>query len=229
MVGVGVFPAGLRRIARLATIVLVVPCGAALAPAQAADFPPPPPMEPAPVPPVAYNPVPVPPYVPGNQFEARLGPYAAGIGSAEQGTFDINGSILTPRLNLGLPGYWAYALPRLRVGGAVNVDGRTSFAYADIAFTLPITNWFFFEPFIGGAIHNGSLTPTPTLAGLGCPYLFHAGFTGGFPITEHWSVLGTFEHLSNGRGIFGVNCGTNQVQGGNQGLNNYGISVGYAF
>jgi len=42
-------------------------------------------------------------------------------------------------------------------------------------------------------------------------------------------VLATFEHLSNGRGIFGINCGTNQGGGGNQGLNNYGISVGYAF
>ena len=196
-------------------------------PAAAADFPPPV-STPAPVPPVAYNPVP-PPYVPGNQFEARFGPYLAGVGSVEQGTVDLNGSFLTPRLNVGVPGYWANLLPRLRVGGAVNLSGRTSFAYADAAFTLPVISWFFFEPFIGGAVHNGSLTPTPTLAGLGCPYLFHAGFTGGFPITDHWSVLATFEHLSNGRGIFGINCGTNQVAGGNQGLNNYGISVGYAF
>jgi hypothetical protein len=166
---------------------------------------------------------------PGDRFEARFGPFYHGVGSSEKNTFDLNGSILTPRLNLGVPGYWAFFLPRFQLGGAVNLEGRTSFAYADVAFTLPITHWLFFEPFIGGAVHDGSLTPTPTQAGLGCPLLFHAGVSLGVPITEHWSVLGTFEHLSNGRGIFGVNCGTNEVPGGNQGLNNYGLSIGYAF
>ena len=68
---------------------------------------------------------------------------------------------------------------------------------------------------------------TPTLVGLGCPLLFHAGASLGVPITAHWRVLGTFEHLSNGK-PFGVDCGTNQREG-NQGLNNYGVSVGYAF
>jgi hypothetical protein len=66
----------------------------------------------------------------------------------------------------------------------------------------------FFEPFAGGAIHNGSLTPTPTLSGLGCPALFHAGFSFGAAISEHWNALATLEHLSNGK-TFGVNCGTN--------------------
>ena len=45
--------------------------------------------------------------------------------------------------------------------------------------TLPITQRLFFEPFAGGPIHNGRLTPTPTLSGLGCPV--------GVPITKHWS------------------------------------------
>jgi hypothetical protein len=93
---------------------------------------------------------------------------------------------------------------------------------------LPITKWLFFEPFLGGATHDGTLAPTPTLVGLGCPLLFHAGASFGVPITEHWRVLGTFEHLSNGKPL-GVDCGTNQRPGGNQGLNNYGVSVGYAF
>jgi Lipid A 3-O-deacylase (PagL) len=67
------------------------------------------------------------------------------------------------------------------------------------------------------------------LSALGCPLFFHAGVSIGVPITEHWSVLGSFEHLSNGKS-FGVNCGTNQSQvASNQGLNNYGLSVGYAF
>jgi len=169
---------------------------------------------------------------PGDHLEARFGAFDHGVGSAERNTVDINGSIVTPRLNVGAPGYWAYLLPRFQLGGAVNLAGRISFAYADITLTLPITHWLFFEPFIGGAIHDGSLHGTPTLSALGCPELFHAGASFGVPITEHWSVLGTFEHLSNGKAIFGVDCGTNQGNQGrgyNQGLNNYGVSVGYAF
>jgi hypothetical protein len=166
---------------------------------------------------------------PGNQFEGRFGAFAAGVGSIEQGTFDLNASLLTPRLNPGVQGYAAYALPRFQLGGAVNLEHRTSFAYADIALTLPFAGRLFFEPFLGGAVHNGSLTPTPTLSGLGCPLLFHAGFSFGVAITGHWNALATFEHLSNGKEL-GVNCGTNQAaNGSNQGLNNYGVSVGYAF
>jgi len=66
------------------------------------------------------------------------------------------------------------------------------------------------------------------LSGLGCPALFHAGFSFGVAISEHWNALASLEHLSNGK-TFGVNCGTNQPSATNQGLNNYGVSVGYAF
>jgi lipid A 3-O-deacylase len=173
---------------------------------------------------------------PGDQFEGRFGVFYHGFGSPEGNTVDLNSSILTPRLNVGAPGYWAYLLPRFQLGGAVNLAGRTSFAYADVAFTLPIFHWLFFEPFGGGAIHDGSIHGTPTLSALGCPALFHAGVSLGVPITEHWNVLATWEHLSNGETFFGLNCGSNESQGGanhpggfNQGLNNYGVSVGYAF
>jgi len=164
----------------------------------------------------------------GNDIDVRLGGFFHGVGSHERNTYDVNASFLTPRLDLGVPGYLAYALPRLQFGGAVNLAGRTSFAYGGIAMTLPITKRIFFEPFLGGAVDNGSLTPTPTLAGLGCPLLFHAGASIGVSITEHWTALGTFEHLSNGKEL-GVDCGTNEVTEGNQGLNNWGISLDYAF
>lgn len=165
----------------------------------------------------------------GSDFDARFGAFYHGFGSVEKNTYDINASLLSPRLNFDLPGYLAYALPRFQIGGAKNVDGRTSFAYAGVAWDLPITRWLFVEPYIGGAIHSGRLAPTFTFAGLGCPLLFHAGTTLGFVITEHWTALATFEHLSNGRGIFGIDCGTNEIPGGNQGLNNVGVSLDYAF
>jgi lipid A 3-O-deacylase len=173
---------------------------------------------------------------PGDQFEGRFGVFDHGVSSPEGHTVDINGSFLTPRLNVGVPGYWAYFLPRFQLGGAVNLARRTSFAYADAVFTLPIIRWLFLEPFVGGAIHDGSLHGAPGLSALGCPALFHAGVSLGVPITEHWNVLATWEHLSNGETFFGLNCGTNESLGGaihpggyNQGLNNYGVSVGYAF
>jgi hypothetical protein len=86
----------------------------------------------------------------GTQFEARFGVFDHGVGSAERNTVDINGSIVTPRLKLGVSGYAAYFLPRFQLGGAANLAGRTSFGYADVLFTLPITKWLFFEPFLGG-------------------------------------------------------------------------------
>jgi hypothetical protein len=70
------------------------------------------------------------------------------------------------------------------------------------------------------------------MSDLGCRELFHIGVSLGTAIDQHWRVLGTFEHLSNGKGLFDTNCGTDQsgvTGGGNQGLNNYGVSVGYAF
>ncbi len=167
---------------------------------------------------------------PGQTFEARFGVFYHREGSIDPNTADISAAIVTPRLNVGAPGYWANLLPRLQIGGNLNLWGKTSYAYADGVITLPITPWLFFEPFLGAAIHNGSLVATPTLSGLGCPVLFHAGVSLGVPINRHWEVMGTFEHLSNGKGLFGVDCGTNQtVTGSNQGLNNYGVRFSYAF
>ena len=170
---------------------------------------------------------------PGTAFELRFGAYYHGVGDVERGTYDLSASVVTPRLDaIGVTGAWRYAIPRFQVGGNYNLDHRTSFAYVDLAWTVPIIKYLFVEPFFGGAIHNGSLYGSPTLSDLGCRELFHVGASVGAPLAEHWVVMGTFEHLSNGKGILGTDCGTNQTGfhgGGNQGLNNYGVRVGYDF
>jgi hypothetical protein len=166
---------------------------------------------------------------PGDRWEARFGVFAHGVGSAEENTVDLNGEIATPRLPLGVTGFWRFLVPRVHVGGFANLSGRTSVLYTGFLWTLPLSERFFVEGFIGPAIHNGSLVPTATHAGLGCHTLFNAGGSIGYRFDQHWSVQATFDHLSNGRELFGINCGTNQVVGGNQGLNNYGIRLGYAF
>jgi hypothetical protein len=172
---------------------------------------------------------PVPIIDPADRWEARFGVFAHGIGSAESDTVDLNGEIATPRLPLGVTGFWSFLVPRIHFGGSLNLSGRTDVLYTGLLWTMPVFDRFFVEGFIGPAIHNGSIVPTATHAGLGCHTLFHVGGSVGYRFNEHWSVQGTFEHLSNGRGIFGIDCGTNQIPGGNQGLNNYGVRVGYAF
>jgi hypothetical protein len=210
---------------------------AVISAAQSADLPPPdgsiPPA--APAPPAVYTPAAPTLVDPGDSFEARFGAYLHGVGSRENDTYDVSGAFLTPRLNFfGVTGLWVYAIPRLQIGGNLNTAGLTSFAYLDAVITVPITRWFFFEPFLGGAIHNRGDLGSSTTADLGCTELFHAGVSLGVPIDRHWRVLATFAHVSNGKGIFGTNCGTNQTGmspwgSGNQGLNNYGLSIGYAF
>jgi lipid A 3-O-deacylase len=168
---------------------------------------------------------------PADRFEVRFGAFAHGVGSVEQGTVDINGELVSPRLSFGMvTGPWAFLIPRLHAGGSWNTSNRTSFVYTGALWTIPVWDRMFVEAYVGPAAHNGSLTVTPQLAGLGCDTLFHAGASVGYRFDDHWSVLGTFEHLSNGKTLFGIDCGTNQAAtGSNQGLNNYGLRVGYAF
>jgi lipid A 3-O-deacylase len=219
---------GVRALACLITSAAM--CIKAIVPVHSADLPPTP--VPVTTQPAALTALSTSPE-PGDQIELRFGAFLHGVGSAEKNTFDLSGAVLTPRLNFfGVRGDWAYLIPRVQIGGNVNLSGRTSFGYADFAWTAPITDWLFVEPFFGGAIHNGSLSGTPTMSDLGCRELFHVGASIGVPLAAHWSVVGTFEHLSNGKYIFGTDCGTNQsgaTGGGNQGLNNYGLRISYVF
>jgi lipid A 3-O-deacylase len=180
---------------------------------------------------MTYQPAPVQttPTLPYDRFEIRFGALAHGVGGREQGSVDINGEFVTPRLPLGVSGWASYLVPRIHVGGEANLNGRTSFAYTGALWTWPIWGGVSLEAFVGPAVHNGSLVPGPKQGGLGCPVLFHAGASVSYQITDHWSVIGTFSHLSNGRELFGISCGSNQGTGGNQGLNNYGLKIGYSF
>ena len=168
----------------------------------------------------------------GYRWTARAGLFLHGAGSYEQNTYDINAELLSPRLTLGIDQGWRYFVPRVHLGGSANLSGRTSFAYTGLVWNVPVFTKAFFEGFIGPAIHNGSLPGTATMAGLGCPYLFHLGISSGYHFTENLSAVFTFEHLSNGKELLGTNCGTNGVtpfSNGNQGLNNFGLRIGYSF
>jgi lipid A 3-O-deacylase len=167
-----------------------------------------------------------------NRIELRLGGFLHGVGGAEKGTYDLNPEFVFPRLPLfaNQNQWWSVFAPRPHFGGLVNLEGRTSALYAGALWTFPLPYRTFFELFVDGAVHNGVENHAlPGHATLGCPALFHVGGSFGYAITEHWSAMVTFDHLSNGHVIFGINCAGNPGPTPNPGLNNWGGKIGYSF
>ena len=156
------------------------------------------------------------------RWEVRFGGFAHGVGSVEKGTWDVNGEIVAPKFFAPV-GPWSVLIPRLHAGVNGNTGGRTSVVYAGFLWTVPITSRFFVEGFLDGALHDGSLGGTPDHVALGCKGQFHVGGSVGYRFDPRWSIMFTFDHLSNGSGIGLSNCGRNQ------GLNNYGARIGFTF
>jgi lipid A 3-O-deacylase len=196
--------------------------GADLLPAT----PPPPPVAP-PAPPLArpgsglYDPY---------RIEVRFGGFLHGVGGTEKGTYDLSPELVFPRLPVFANQWWSVFVPRPHVGALANLEGRTSAVYAGALWTFPLPYRTFFELFVDGAIHNGAeRNPLPGHSGFGCPALFHVGGSLGYAITEHWTAMVSFDHLSNGHYILGINCAGNVGTTPNPGLNDWGVRVGYAF
>ena len=163
-------------------------------------------------------------------FELRFGAFAHGVGDAEKGTYDVNPEVVFPELPMGQGQWWNMLIPRAHIGGLINLEGRTSAAYAGGLWTFPLPHRFFAEIFVDGDVHNGYLADAPPgHAGLGCPYLFHVGGSLGYRVSAHWSVMLTFDHQSNGHGIFGTECDGMGSYTTNPEINDYGRRLGYAF
>jgi lipid A 3-O-deacylase len=162
--------------------------------------------------------------------EIRFGGFLHGVGGAEKGTYDLSPEIVFPRLPFFQSQWWNVFVPRPHLGGNINLEGRTSAFYAGGLWSFPLPYRTFFEIFVDGAIHDGvKNNPLPGHAGLGCPALFHVGGSLGYAITDHWTVMATFDHLSNGHYIFGINCAGNVGPTPNPGINNWGGKIGYSF
>ena len=186
--------------------------------AQAADLPSPVNPPPAPVlaAPVASEPL----YDP-TKFEVRGGYMFAPFGN-ELGTSDLTGAVVLPKF-VRLPGWQDLLVPRIRVGGVVNLDGRTSYAYADGLWTVNF-NRAFAEIFFGGLVHDAPLVNSvdSNATALGCRELYHLGADVGYRIDQHWSVIVNFEHGSNGEPELS-RCPQNR------GINVAGVGLGYSF
>ena len=155
-----------------------------------------------------------------DSFEARLGAFAHSIGSTEAGGVDANVELLLPQFPNNLPVQYKFLVPRPQFGAMINTGGKTSYGYAGVVWTLNILPSFFLEPMFGGAVHDGNATaiPVPDENTLGCRVLFHTGLSGGYRLTDQWTALITWDHISNGH-----------LCEHNAGMNDYGVKVGYSF
>ena len=153
--------------------------------------------------------------------EFRFGFSAQDPWGPEDGSANVTGEVLFAKPFTAADLFTSYFVPRPHVGGSLNFDDKTSFAYAGLTWTVDITSRVFVEGSIGGAIHNGNSNPfytPPDRLALGCTPLFRESGSVGMRISSNWSVMATVEHLSNAGA-----CADNR------GLTNVGARVGYTF
>jgi lipid A 3-O-deacylase len=156
--------------------------------------------------------------------EVRFGGFAHSEGSTEQRlTPDLNIAVVFPRLLPEATGWMGLLIPRAYIGGMVNLEGRTSSLRGGGLWSYSYTDRLFGEIYFGGAIHNGSIYGSPTLNALGSRELFNVGTSLGYRFDSHWSILASFDHLSNGNSLFGLPFVRNQ------GINSYGLQAAYGF
>lgn len=137
------------------------------------------------------------------------------------GSANLTGEILFDKPFTASDLFTSYFIPRPHIGGSLNFDDRTSFAYAGLSWTIDVTPNIFVEGSLGGAIHNGKGSPDAfsERQALGCSPLFRESGSVGVRLSANWSLMATIEHLTDG--------GTCSDE--NRGLTNVGARVGYSF
>jgi len=155
-----------------------------------------------------------------NRFEVRGG-FLASTWKPLTGDPYANAEIVLPKL-ISAPGWQDLLLPRLHAGATGNLVGGPSYIYVGGLWTLNYDRYFA-EAFFGGAVHNGPLrSVNPDQPSLGCRAAYHSGANLGYHFDSHWSVMVTFDHLSNGEPTLS-HCSANT------GLSELGVRVGYSF
>ena len=137
------------------------------------------------------------------------------------GSANLTGEILLAKPFTASDLFTSYFIPRPHIGGSLNFDDRTSFAYTGLTWTIDVTPSVFVEGSVGGAFHNGKgdvNDPFSDRQALGCSPLFRESGSVGVRLSANWSVMATIEHLSNAGA-----CSDNR------GLTNIGARVGYSF
>lgn len=154
--------------------------------------------------------------------EVRVGVYAHNPSLDEKETVDVSGQILSSPINAFRTGKaWADALlnPRLHVGGMLNTEGLTSYAYAGFTWRAYVFDKLFVEGELGGAWNNSPDKVHHNRITIGCPVTFRESAGVGYQFTNNISLLANVEHISH----------ANLCGDGNPGLTDFGVKLGYKF
>jgi lipid A 3-O-deacylase len=175
-----------------------------------------------------------------------VGAAEAGVSEAYIGVMQHNACVLDCKnadkegepnieleLNFDSPGFldWAFS-PKPMIMASINTQGDTSYAGFGLDWRFHITENWSIDPSFGYVIHNGeNSNPFPDGSPeaqefsdnhvlLGSDDLFRTGLGITYHLDSPWMIQGYYEHLSHGQ-ILG--------EGRNQGLDEFGIRVGYRF
>ena len=153
--------------------------------------------------------------------EVRVGvTSSASKGASASGELQALFSPLSP---IGHPydSNWAWLFsPRPLIGASISLEGKTSQAYAGLAWDLPISGPYFVELSAGGLVHDQNLNqnysdrPSP----LTTRFLFREAIAIGYDINANWRILLFADHGSDG------NLGYR-----NEGVNRFGFLLGHKF
>ena len=156
------------------------------------------------------------------RFELRGG-FSVNPGGPEKNSYALNAELITPKL-FSIDWLPSFFVPRFRIGGSISLSSKTSFGYAGALWTINLTERLFVEQIFGGAVHDGELVTMDWTgrASLGCRALYHLGNNFGYRLNSDWSIMFTYDHISNGRGTFS-SCPRNY------GLNELSLRLGRRF
>lgn len=150
--------------------------------------------------------------------EVRAGVLAHDLGifgNAKEGGASVNAEVYFKDLKW-IDGKWQF---RPSVGVTVNTQGDTSFAYANLNVSHPISEAVFVEAGAGVAVHNGEKRSSdPETKELGSQVLFHLSASVGVELSERVTLSAYVDHISNGN-----------LAHPNEGLETVGIRLGVKF
>lgn len=116
--------------------------------------------------------------------------------------------------------------PQVEFGAHISTLGRASLAHLGLNWgTHILDSPVFIDGVLGVAATNSKLAnTTPPDRDVGCPVLLYFGADLGYQIDQHWSIMGTVYHASHA-GL----CNVFIPDAKNDGLNGFGVKVGYKF
>ena len=154
--------------------------------------------------------------------EVRVGAFAHNPNHDEDAPVDVSVETLSSNLpfaNFSNPYVNWFLSPRIALGGMINTGGKTSYAFADFNWRIPIWKMLFFEGEFGGAVNNSPDWQGPNRIDMGCPLTFRESGGFGLQLTPNWDVIASVAHASHASFCTSKNPGDTD----------FGVMVGYKF